>query len=351
MHLMILAAGYGTRLRPLTHVRPKALCPVWGRPLLDRWIQQAAREGFRQVLVNAHHMPEKMLAHLQSQTWPIPVRVLVEKEILGTGGGIRNALTFVKDEPLVVVNADVASRVSLRSLVETHRARGASVTMLLCRTQRFDTVRVSADAARVIGFGREVDSIPPKTLFQESLNHTGLWTFSGIQVLDPFAFRSIEPGKPFHIIDLYRDWIAEGNPPAAVCREDLWWLDVGSLEMYWKLHTEYASFDGHDGGFLHVPAEGVRVHPSARVSPSARLDSAVVVGALSVVKENCVLRNVIVWNECRLEPGTTLENCVVTDGVVVRGNHRKKILLPFSNPVDMDHLFSGMTPPSGSSRG
>ncbi|MEJ5348466.1 MAG: sugar phosphate nucleotidyltransferase [Desulfosoma sp.] len=348
---MILAAGYGTRLRPLTHVRPKALCPIWGRPLLDRWIQQAAQEGFRQVLVNAHHMPEMMLDHLQSQTWPISVRVLVEKEILGTGGGIRNALTFVENEPLVVVNADVASRVSLQSLVERHRAQGASVTMLLCRTHRFDTVHVSADGTRVTGFGHQLDSIPPKTLFKEGSKRAGLWTFSGIQVLDPFAFRSIEPGKPFHIIDLYRDWIAEGSPPAAVCREDLWWLDVGSLEIYWKLHTEYSSFDGHDGGFLDIPAGGVRIHPSASVSPSARLDSAVVVGAFSVVKEYCMLRNTILWNECCVEPGSTLENCVVTDGVVVRGTHRNKILLPFSNPIDMGCLLNGLTPLSSGSRG
>lgn len=329
MHLMILAAGYGTRLRPLTYVRPKALCPVWGKPLLERWIWQAAEEGFRRVVVNAHHMPQKILEYFASHSWPIPVQVLVEREILGTGGGVRNALEVLDDAPLVVVNADVAAKVSLQSLVEKHQALGAPATMLLCRSHCFNTVRVNGQGTLVTGFF-------PSTM---ASGQSGLWTFSGIHVVEPSALRSMPPGKPFHIIDLYEDWIARGTPPAAVCQEHLWWHDMGSLESYWNLHAAYDQFPNDGARFLGKSDSGVWVHPLATVASSARLSGVVVVGEASTVERGCVLHNVIVWKGCRIEPETMLENCIVTDGAVVCGRHHNTIFLPSAAPVSLDQAM------------
>ncbi|ROR01647.1 sugar phosphate nucleotidyltransferase [Desulfosoma caldarium] len=333
MHLMILAAGHGTRLRPLTYVRPKALCPVWGKPLLERWIRQAAEEGFRRVVVNAHHMSHKILDYFASHSWPIPVQVLVERDILGTGGGVRNALEMLDDAPLVVVNADVAAKVSLQSLVEKHRTQGAPATMLLCRSHRFDTVRVNAEGTMVTGFS-------PSTMAGQS----GLWTFSGIHVVEPSALRSMDPGKPYHIIDLYEDWIARGTPPAAVCREHLWWTDMGSLESYWNLHTAYDRLPNDGACFLGISDSGVWVHPSATVASSARLRGAVVVGEASIVERGCVLDHVILWKGCRIEPETVLENCVVADGAVVSGRHRNTIFLPSAAPVPLGQTLDTPSP-------
>lgn len=328
MHLMILAAGYGTRLRPLSYVRPKPLCPVWGEPLVDRWIRQAVREGFRRVVMNAHHMPHKLWEHVQKGGWPIPVHVIVEEEILGTGGGVRNALDLLGDEPFVVVNGDVAADVSLRSLWEKHHAHGAPVTLLLCRTGRFDSVAVDAHRTRITGF------FSPNRCSAHPFSGRGptadqdLWTFSGIQVIDPSWMRSVPQGKPFHIIDLYRDWIAQGAFPAAVCCKNLPWRDVGSLDTYWNLHAAYERHQEIGAAFLEIPPSGVRVHPSASVARSATLTGCVVLGQGTVVGEGCVLRNVVVWDRCVVRPSSQLENCIVTDEAVVFGQHWAEIVLP-----------------------
>lgn len=337
MNLMILAAGYGTRLRPLTDIRPKALCPVWGKPLLERWIWQAAEEGFRRVVVNAHHMPQKMTEYFESHSWPIPVQVLVEQEILGTGGGVRQALEVLDDATLMVVNADVAAKVSLRGLVAIHQSRGAPATMLLCRTHRFDTVRVNAEGTAVTGF------CPLTTASGQS----GLWTFTGIHVLEPSALRSMPLRKPFHIIDVYKDWIAHGTPPAAVCQEHLWWLDMGSLESYWNLHAAYDRIPDDGVRFLGIAPSGVWLHPSATVASSAQL-TGVVVGEASTVERDCVLHNVILWKGCRIEPETMLENCLVTDGAVVWGRHRNAIFLPSAAPVFFGQAVNPSSPSSHS---
>lgn len=333
---MILAAGYGTRLRPLSDVRPKPLCPVWGGPLLDRWIRQAVREGFRRVVINAHHMPHRLREHVQERAWPIPVQVIVEKEILGTGGGVRNALELLGDEPFVVVNGDVAADVSLRTLREQHEADGAPVTLLLCRTGRFDSVVVDAGSRRITGFLPlplpSADAHPRANPAAER----ELWTFSGIQVVDPWGIRSVPQGKPFHIIDLYRDWIGRGLLPAAVCRENLPWLDVGSLHTYWELHAFYDRYRDIGTAFLEIPPSGLWVHPSATVARSATLEGCVVLGQGTVVGEECVLRNVVVWDGCFLRPSSELEDCIVTDGAVVSGRHRARIFLPSGESLPLE---------------
>ncbi len=346
MHLMILAAGYGTRLRPLSDVRPKPLCPVWGEPLLDRWIRQAVREGFRGVVINAHHMHRKLVEHIRGRKWTIPVHVIVEKEILGTGGGVRNALEFLGDEPFVVVNADVAAEVSFRHLREKHENNGAPVTMLLCRTGRFDSVAVDSRQSRVTGFFPTVRPAAKASQERGRPMDRLLWTFSGIQIIDPSCLRSIPPGEPFHIIDLYEEWIARGMAPAAVCCEKLRWQDVGALDVYWDVHSGYDRHLQGSTGFLEIPSSGQRVHPSARVPASATLTGGVVLGEETVVGEGCVLHNVVVWDRCVLKPQSVLENCIVTDGAVVSGRHRATIFLPSGERIP----FDAGEPPGGLGR-
>lgn len=336
MHLMILAAGYGTRLRPLSDVRPKPLCPVWGKPLLDRWIQQADREGFRRVVINAHHMPQMLQEHVQKQKGSIPVHVIVEKQILGTGGGVRHALDLLGDEPFVVVNGDVAADVSLRRLREQHEIQGASVTMLLCRTGRFDSVAVNSSRSRVLGFSLEPRRSAHACLDPNRQTDRDLWTFSGIQVIDPSWLRPLAQSRPFHIIDLYREWIGRGILPAAVCCEKLRWQDVGALHVYWDLHAAYDRYLRFGPSFLEIPPSGVWVHPSVRLASTALLAEGVVLGEGSAVGEDCVLRKVVVWDRCVIKPGSVLENCIVTDGAVVSGRHCGKIFLTTGECVAFD---------------
>lgn len=310
-------------------MRPKALCPVWGESLLDRWIHQAVREGFQRVVVNAHHLPEKLVEHFHVRQWPIPVDVLVEKDILGTGGGVRNALGLLGNAPFVVVNADVAARVSLHGLLKRHQSRGAAVTMLLCRTSRFDSVAVNAERTVVTGFFRS-SGFSPTSAYGQQRPHGDrrLWTFTGIQVVEPSALRCIPQGTPFHIIDLYQEWIAQGTPPAALCDENLWWHEVGSLESYWDVHVAYEHFRSGGDRFLSVPASGRWIHPTATVDTSVLMDGTVVIGSSTSVGRGCILRNVVIWDRCVIRPMSVLENCILTDAAVVSGRHQGTIFMP-----------------------
>ena len=113
MHWRLNTNGYGTRLRPLTLTRPKVLAPVQNRPLLHWLIDYLLASGAEAIVVNAHHLSELLVGYLEAQDFGVPVEVRTEKEIMGTGGGIRNVSDFWDDRPFVVVNGDVLTSIDI----------------------------------------------------------------------------------------------------------------------------------------------------------------------------------------------------------------------------------------------
>ena len=124
---MVLAAGFGKRLAPITHTTPKPLVPVAGRPLLDRLLEFLRAGGIEEVVINLHHLGHRIEEHVgDGRRFGLRVRYSPEDPILDTGGGIKNAETLLAGEPFVVVNGDSLLEIRLRDLIEWHRTRSAS---------------------------------------------------------------------------------------------------------------------------------------------------------------------------------------------------------------------------------
>jgi mannose-1-phosphate guanylyltransferase len=128
----VLAAGVGSRLQEFTRTTPKCLLPVAGRPLLDYWFEILAQTGVEALLINLHHLPERVRAYLDSQRWPVQVTTFCEPELLGSAGTLREAWKFVEGEPeFLIVYADNFARVDLKRLVQFHRDKGRPVLTLV----------------------------------------------------------------------------------------------------------------------------------------------------------------------------------------------------------------------------
>ncbi|MBU2490585.1 MAG: NTP transferase domain-containing protein [Proteobacteria bacterium] len=215
MKAMVLAAGFGTRLRPHTETLPKPLLPMGGIPLMDRVLDALEAAGFEEAVVNAHHLAGRMVEHLSGRCGRMRIRCLTEAEILGTGGGIENAREFLRDAPFLVVNADVVTDFDLDRAASFHAGHSDPVTLVLCRHPKFDTVRV--EEGLVKGF----TPVP---------GHAGpLCTFTGIHVLDPLVFQYLSPGFS-SIIDAYNRMLGDGHRIRALLPPDLFWQDAGSPE-------------------------------------------------------------------------------------------------------------------------
>jgi mannose-1-phosphate guanylyltransferase len=150
----LLAAGLGTRLRPITESTPKCLLPIGGTPLVDLWLNALAESGVDEVLVNAHHLAHLVRAHLTARAGPPLVHLVEEPQLLGSAGTLRANRDFVAGEPMfLAVNADNLTDFDLHLLIDAHRAGGAIATLALFRAARpCECGVVEVEDGRVVGY-------------------------------------------------------------------------------------------------------------------------------------------------------------------------------------------------------
>jgi mannose-1-phosphate guanylyltransferase len=318
MRAMILAAGLATRLRPLTLVRPKVLVPVAGSCALDFWVWSFYRAGFEAVAVNGFHLHEKLIREVQARQWPIPVHVLAEPILLGTGGGIRNALDFLGSEPFAVVNGDILCTLPLRELYERHVASGCGASLVIHDWPVFNNVAVSPEGS-ILGFGEEAKGMA------RGGSGARLLAFTGIHFLNAQVLEGLPAGVFSDILSIYRKHIGEGRALRALFADNLFWREMGSLEAYRGLHRELTRLQAGSLAPLRT-GESVCIQPGARIAPGARLKGYVSIGDGCCVGENATLEDTILWDGVRVGPEARLCNCIVTDGLSVEGDHRDEIL-------------------------
>lgn len=323
MRAMILAAGLGTRLRPLSLVRPKVLTPVGGVTILDFWIWRLHQAGIEAVVVNAWHLHEQLVAAVQNNAWPIPVQVLVEPVLLGTGGGIANALPFFQGEPFLVVNGDILCDVSLGDFVRQVLDSGASAGLLMHDCREFNNVAVDAHG-RVVGFGREARELIGVRSDRKCL------AFTGIHVIHPAVLDGVPPDQPGDILTAYRRMIQVGKAPVAVQSLSFFWRETGSLASYQRVHEELGGLE--EDALPPLPTgQRVLIDPAAQVSPGSELKGYISIGAGSRVMAGARIKNAILWDDVEVRPGSSLRHCVVADGAVVAGEHRNEIITGLSS--------------------
>lgn len=220
---MIFAAGLGTRLRPLTNDRPKALVEISGTPLLDIQLRRLKAFGFEEVVVNVHHFADMVEAHLRSQDYGMTIHISDERDLLrDTGGGLLHARHFLEgDAPIYVCNVDVLSDIAPIELIALHM-RSSALATLAVRSRPSDRYLVFDGGMHLCGWenrrsGETKGHIPPDgTAF----------AFSGIQVISPAILTKIERTGVFSIVDAYLDLAATGAIMGWEDKNGLW-LDVG----------------------------------------------------------------------------------------------------------------------------
>jgi aminoglycoside/choline kinase family phosphotransferase/dTDP-glucose pyrophosphorylase len=219
MKAFILAAGLGTRLRPYTDNRPKALFTINQRPVLARVIDALHRAGFESVWINAHHLHDQIENYIAGNRFPVPVTVFREVDILGTGGALRNVADHWESGPLMIINADVVSDIDPAQVMAFHESHGHPVTMVMHDRPAFNSVCVDADDF-VTGFDGQVP-------------HGGrMMAFTGIHVVDRKVLEFLPLQGAAHIIDAYRRMLESGERIKARVVTGHYWQDIGTPERY-----------------------------------------------------------------------------------------------------------------------
>lgn len=227
MQAFIPAAGLGTRLLPLTEHRPKALVEVGGVPLLKIAIDNLARQGATRIVVNVHHFADMVIDYLQSHDWGTEVLVSNEKDkLLDTGGGLKKAaLLFNRDEPILIHNVDILSRINFHDLVELHQQEDNFVTLAVSvrDTSRF---LLFADNGLLVGWNNR--STGETKWVDEPVAKNRALAFSGIAVLDPGVLEVLPPCEiPYPIVPAYLN-IAKEHRISCFIHSSSDWMDVGT---------------------------------------------------------------------------------------------------------------------------
>jgi NDP-sugar pyrophosphorylase family protein len=233
MKAMILAAGLGTRLHPLTDDRPKALVTVAGRTLLEIALARLRSFGVGEVIVNAHHFAEMIADYLKANdNFGMRIEVSREEELLDTGGGLKQAAHFFLEdggntqEPFILHNVDVLSNIDLASMVRFHKERNALATLAVQQreTSRYLLFDEQGQlCGRRAGQDGEVEWARPAA-------QTQALAFSGIHVLSPKIFAKMEEQGAFSIIPAYLHLAAQGEKVLAFRADGCYWRDLGRPE-------------------------------------------------------------------------------------------------------------------------
>jgi NDP-sugar pyrophosphorylase family protein len=311
---LLLTAGLGTRLRPLTDVRAKPAIPVAGEPLVRRIIRTLAAHGIDDLVLNLHHLPATLTAVVgDGRDLGARVRYSWEPTILGAAGGPRLARSIVDAATFWIVNGDTLTDVDCAALAARHEASGARVTLALVPNReflRYGGVHLDADA-RVTTFTRRGPA------------SEGSYHFIGVQLADAAVFDEAPPGEPASSIGgIYDALIARAPGAIRGFVSDASFFDVGTVADYLRTDAAFRSApaDGDRAGSDATPSVGrdLAIDPSARVTRS------------------------ILWDHVQVGAGATLDTCIVTDrvtvpagatytqSVLVRGEDDRPIATPLS---------------------
>ncbi len=223
MRALILAAGYGTRLEPFTSNLPKPLFPIAGHPLLDSIIRALQAAGCHSIIINTHHLHERIDQFLAEQKYTIPIQTRYEPQILGTGGAIKNVADFWDNQPFLVINSDIVTDIDLRAIYDFHLKHTHPATLVMHDCPRFNTVSISKSGF-IIGFDDQRRVQKSTTAIQRA--------FTGIQVLDPEILNFIPPNGYFSSIVVYEKMIKSGRRIKAFISKNHYWTDIGTPDSY-----------------------------------------------------------------------------------------------------------------------
>jgi NDP-sugar pyrophosphorylase family protein len=309
MRAIVLSAGYGTRLWPLTEDRTKPAIPILGKPLVGYVAEYLAAHGVDEIVVNLHHRPESVRKALgDGGQFGVKLHYVEEPVILGTSGALDNAREFFLDDTFIVINGKIITDIDLSAALETHRKTNALATLVLLPNglrERFTVVNTKDEL--VTGFGGMPTAADENPLM-----------FTGIQFFEPRIFDYIPRGVFSHsTTDVFPPAIAKGERIVAHVAEGKW-RELSTLRRYLDISIELMKEAGNT----------------------------ITVGAGCTIEENANIAESVLWDRVIVEAGAQVRRSVLADGVVIRSNDVVE-----NSVVVSAALVEGKEPPPKSLKG
>ncbi len=312
MKAVIMAGGFGTRLRPLTNNLPKPMIPMANRPMMEHIVALLKDHGFHDVVALLHFQPEVIQRHFSGGAeFGVTMAYVTATEDYGTAGAVKNA-EHLLDDTFLVISGDVLTDFDLTEAVEFHKDRGALATIVLARVEnplQYGVV-ITAENGRITHF---LEKPSWGEVFSDTVN-------SGIYILEREALQLIPPGTEFDFSrDLFPMLMKEGRPPYGHVAKG-YWRDIGDLIEYRLAHQDILA------GLVRVHLPGARVEgldkeiwfgAGSWVDFTAALRDGVLIGKHTQVGANVRIARSIIGDNCVIEEGAAISGSVLWNNVVV----------------------------------
>lgn len=312
---MILAAGFGTRLLPLTQTIPKPMVPVLNLPLLEHTIALLRSFKITDIAVNVHHLPDQVIEPFgDGSRLDVNLKFFRETKILGTAGGIKGAQEFLDGGPFLVINSDIIANIDLDRVLEFHRQKQSCLTLVVredASPENYAPIEIQEDGRIVHFIGASAKT---------TLSPTRRVMFTGIQIMEPEIFSRIPAGQFSGTTEhIFPDMVQEGRPVFGYLYDD-YWIDMGTREQYLKVHKD--ALDGKIRLPTGLPKklEGPSIVPpvvigdNCLIEPTAKVGPYVVLGKGCRVKNNAAIQSSVLWDDV-----TVGSDCVVKQSVLGKG--------------------------------
>ncbi len=329
MKAMILAAGLGTRLRPLTDLVSKPMVQMAGKPCIEHTVHLLKKYGISDIIINLHYKPKLIRRHFaRGEYFGVNISYSFEEELMGTAGGIKKVEDFFEGDTLLVVSGDALTDINLDAFLEFHRSREAAATLALKKVP--DPTNYGVVLTDDQGFITAFQEKPALNKAISSLANTGIYLFENE------IFSHIPKGTMYDFgKQVFPELLEKGEKLAGFVMRD-YWCDIGSLEVYREAHYDMLT------GLVEVDIPGKRfesniwlgerpvIHPDTVivgpvfigddcfVGKGARIYGPVVLGKMTTVSEDVVIKRGIFWENVYIGHGCQLVDCIVGEGCQIK---------------------------------
>jgi len=335
---MILAAGVGSRLDPLTRNVPKPLVPIVNRPVMEYLVELLKKHGFTEIVVNLHYLGDQIEEYFgDGSRWGVKIHWQREEKLWGDAGSVKRAQEFLQDDTFIVIGGDDLTDMDLTRLVRNHREKGALATIALSLVDdpsEYGIVLMNEDS-RITRF---LEKPKGEVIFSNTAN-------TGVYVFQPEIFELIPRGTFYLFGKQVFPLLLDQHLPLYGQLTAAYWKDVGNLKIYQQTHKDM--LEGRVNA--SIPYEEVRkfvwMGDNAQIDESAEIGYPVAIGNNVKIKAGAkVLENTVIGNDCAVEEEAVVRDSILWDGaVVMRGTQLERCVVGKDCRIQTDAaIFDGI---------
>jgi mannose-1-phosphate guanylyltransferase/phosphomannomutase len=322
MKAMILAAGVGSRLDPLTRNVPKPLVPILNKPVMEYLIDLLKKHGFDEIMVNLHYLGDQIEAYFgDGSKWGVRIHWSKEDRLWGDAGSLKRVEHFFKDETFIVIGGDDLTDMNLANLLKTHRDKKALSTIALSLVDdpsEYGIVLMDENS-RITRF---LEKPKGEVIFSNTAN-------TGVYIFEPEIFNLIPRGVFYLFGKQVFPLLLEQKQPLYGHLTAAYWKDVGNLNVYRQTHKDVL------GGRVDAPLPFTEIRKytwvgkNVQIDPTAEIGYPVAIGDNVVIEADAkILENTVIGNNCAVEMGATVSDSILWEGaVIMRNTHLERCVV------------------------